>query len=46
MPGIWKSLEDQRKWSELFFESVIKDEWEEVQNEYSEVRNKVIEQLV
>ena len=46
MPGIWKALEDQRQWSELFFESVIKDEWEEVQNEYSEVRNKVIEQLV
>jgi hypothetical protein len=45
MPGIWKALEDQRKWSELFFESVIKDEWEDVQNEYSEVRNKVIEQL-
>tara|TARA_R110002049_G_scaffold107191_1_gene254818 strand:- start:3902 stop:7567 length:3666 start_codon:yes stop_codon:yes gene_type:complete len=45
MPGIWKALEDQRKWSELFFESVIKDEWEDVQNNYSEVRNKVIEQL-
>jgi len=45
MPGMWKALENQRLFAELFWDDAMVNEWAKVDNEFKAFEPKVIQQL-